>query len=203
MAKKMLEASTLVPCMVVLVTCQGVDGKPNVSAISEGGVLCNHPPMLGISITRSHLSNRQIKETGEFVINVPSEDLLWETDVCGCISGRKKDKFELAGLTLLPSQVVKVPSIKECPVNIECKVKHILNMGIDDLFIGEVVASVADEEILRPGAESANHIAFSKPALDVAKWRPLINVHGGGYYWNLKEGLQPLFFSARKKRESG
>jgi len=200
MAKKQLEVSTLIPCMVVLVTCQGLDGKPNVSTISEGGVLCNHPPVIGISVSRAHLSHKQIKETGEFVVNVPSENLLWQTDVCGCVSGRKKDKFELTGLTLIPSQVVKVPSIKECPVNIECKVKHILNMGTEDLFVGEVVANVADEEILKPGAERADHIAFNKPALDVSKWRPIINVHGGGCYWNLKEELQPLFFSARQKK---
>jgi flavin reductase (DIM6/NTAB) family NADH-FMN oxidoreductase RutF len=199
MAKKQLEISTLIPCMVVLVTCQGVDGIPNVSTISEGGVLCNHPPMIGISVAKPHLSFKQIKETGEFVVNVPSENLLWESDACGCVSGRKKDKFELTGLTLIPSLVVKVPSIKECPVNIECKVKHILNLGSEDLFIGEVVANVADEEILRAGAETADHIAFNKPALDVSKWRPFLNVHGGGHYWNLKEQLQPLFFSARKK----
>lgn len=200
MAKKRLEPSTLIPCMVVLVTCQGLDGRPNVSTISEGGVLCNKPPVLGISITRTHLSNKQIRETGEFVINVPSEDLIWETDACGTVSGRKKDKFELTGLTLIPSQVVKVPSIKECPVNIECKVKHILNMGIDDLFIGEVVANVVDEEILLSGAESSKNIAYNKHVLDVAKWRPLLNIHGGGDYWNLKEAVKPLFFTARKKK---
>jgi len=167
--------------------------------VSEGGVFNNHPPIMGISVTRSHLTNKQIKETGEFVINVPSEDLLWETDVCGCISGRKKDKFELSGLTPIPSQVVKVPSIKECPVNIECKVKHILDMGTDDLFIGEVVANVVDEEILEPEAKKEEPQIIVKPVLDVAKWRPLINVHGGQDYWNLKEGLKPLHFSAKKK----
>ncbi len=111
-------------------------------------------------------------------------------------------RFELTGLTLVPSQVLKVPSIKECLVNIECKVKHILNMGTDDLFIGEVVANVADEEILRPGAETADDIAFRKAVLDVAKWRPLLNVLGGGHYWNLKEELKPLFFSAKEKRQT-
>ena len=199
MAKKQLEPSTLIPCMVVLVTCQGVDGKPNVSTISEGGVLCNHPPMMGISVAKAHLSYKQIYETREFVINVPTEEMLWETDACGCVSGRKKDKFDLTGLTLIPSLVVKVPSIKECPVNIECKVKHILNMGTEDLFVGEVLANVADEEIVKGGVEGAKRIAFNKPALDGERWRPLINLHGTGAYWNLKERLQPLFFSARKK----
>ena len=203
MAKKQLEISTLLPCMVVLVTCQGLDGKPNVSTISEGGVMCNHPPMLGISVAKPHLSNRQIKETGEFVVNVPSEKLLWESDLCGCVSGRKVDKFKLTGLTLIPSLVVKVPSIKECPVNIECKVKHILNLGTEDLFIGEVVANVADEEIMRPGADSADHIAFNKPALEGTKWRPLINLHGTAHYWNLKEKLQPLFYTGKQRRDSG
>ena len=56
MTKKALEASTLIPCMVVLVTCHGIDGKPNVSAISEGGVFNNKPPVIGISIKRFHLS---------------------------------------------------------------------------------------------------------------------------------------------------
>lgn len=203
MVKKRLEPSTLIPCMVVLVTCQGVDGKPNVSAISEGGVLCNHPPMMGISITRSHLSNKQIKETGEFVINVPSQDLMYKADVCGCVTGRKADKFALTGLTLIPSQVVKVPSIKECPINIECKVRHILNLGTDDLFIGEVVSNLADEEILKAGAESEDHIAFSKPAIDGYKWKPYLNVHGTGHYWNLGQQLEPLFYSAKRKKQQG
>lgn len=200
MAKKQLELSTLIPCMVVLVTSQGVDGKPNVCTISEGGELCNHPPVLGVSITRSHLSNKLIKETCEFVINVPSENLLYQVDVCGCVTGRKVDKFALTGLTLIPSRVVKVPSIKECPINIECKVKHILNLGDDDLFIGEVVSNVADEDILLEGAEEKDHIAVSTPVLDGYKWRPYINLHGTGYYWNLKEQLEPLFYSARQKK---
>ncbi|MFC1861557.1 flavin reductase family protein [Chloroflexota bacterium] len=153
---------------------------------------------MGISITRSHLSNKQIKETGEFVINVPSEDILWETDVCGCVKGRKKDKFNLTGLTLIPSRIVKVPSIKECSVNIECKVKHVLDMGMDDLFIADVVANFADEEIVRPGAESTTNIAFKKAVLYVSKWKPLLNIHGGGEYWNLKEALQPLFYTKKR-----
>ena len=154
MAKKLLEPSTLLPCMVVIVTCMGNDGKPNMSTISEGGVLCNEPPILGISINRGHLSYRQIKETMEFVINIPPEGLIWETDVVGCISGRRKDKFELmqGRLTPIPSKVVKVPSLKECPVNIECKVRSIIGLGSEDLFIADVVANFADEEVLKPGA---------------------------------------------------
>jgi len=202
MAKKLLEPSTLLPCMVVIVTCMGNDGKPNMSTISEGGVLSNEPPILGISVNKAHASYKQIKETMEFVINIPPETLLWETDVVGCISGRKKDKFELmqGRLTPIPSQVVKVPSLKECPVNIECKVKSIIGLGSEDLFIAQVVANVADEEVLKPGAFTEDHIAFNKPALDIGKIRPLLNIHGGGHYWNIKDELEPLFYSYKKKK---
>lgn len=200
MAKVLLEPSTLLPCMVVLVTVMGKDGKPNVSCVSEGGCLCNNPPYIGISISKPHHSHHQLRETGEFVVNLPGEKLLRETDLCGCISGRKVDKFKLSGLTLIPSQVVKVPSIKECPVNIECKIVHILSLGSEDLFIGQVVANVADEEVLQPGALTQVEIAYNKPALDIGKVRPLLNIHGGGHYWNIGKQLEPLFFTRKKKK---
>ena len=202
MAKILLEPSTLLPCMITIVTCMGNDGKPNMSTISEGGVLCNEPPILGISISKSHLSYKQIKETMEFVINIPPEGLLWETDVVGCISGRRKDKVELmkGRLTLIPSQVVKVPSIKECPVNIECRVRTIIGLGSEDLFIADVVANVADEEVIKKEALGQTAIAFNVPALDGYKVKHLLNIHGTGHYWNLGKQLEPLFYSYKKKK---
>lgn len=202
MAKVLLEPSTLLPCMVVIVTCMGNDGKPNMSTISEGGVLCNEPPILGISVARSHASYKQIKETMEFVINIPPESLILETDIVGCISGRRKDKFELmkGRLTPVPSRVVKPPSLKECPVNIECRVRSIIGLGSEDLFIADVVANVADEEVIKKEALGQTAIAFNVPMLDIGKVRPLLNIHGGGHYWNIKDELEPLFFSYKKKK---
>lgn len=197
MVKKVLEPSTLIPCMVTLVTCHGTDHKPNVLAISEGGVLNNYPPVIGISISRVNYSNKLVKETLEFVMNVPSEEMLRESDICGHIHGNKKDKFALTGLTLIPSRVVSVPSIKECPINIECKVSQVIDMGAEDLFIGNVVANVVDEEILNPGTEDMKKIAFGKPVLS-DRWKPIINVHGTGCYWNLKGIMKPLMYTAKE-----
>jgi len=133
-------------------------------------------------------------ETKEFVINMPSEDLLEAVDYCGWVSGSEVDKFNKTGLTPERSRVVKVPSIKECPINIECRVKDIMSIEPYDFFISEVVATVADEEVLLPGADKAEMISF-REVLDIAKCGPISYVPGGGKYWSLKEGIKPIFFS--------
>lgn len=95
MAKKALETSALLyPVMTTLVSCQGVEGKPNIITVSWGGILSTYPPMVGISIRTIRFSHRLIMETKEFVINIPSEDSLWAVDICGWVSGADEDKFE-------------------------------------------------------------------------------------------------------------
>ena len=195
MAKKALETSALLyPVMTTLVSCQGVEGKPNIITVSWGGILSTYPPMVGISIRTIRFSHRLIMETKEFVINIPSEDSLWAVDICGWVSGADEDKFEKTGLTPIPSRVVKVPTIKECPVNLECRVTDVIRIEPYDFFVAEVVATLADEEVLLPGAEQAELITF-KEVLDVAKCKPVTGIIGGGKYWNFKEGIKPFLFS--------
>ncbi|MEK6693031.1 MAG: flavin reductase family protein [Nitrospirota bacterium] len=149
MPKKSIKPSTYIyPSPVMLISSQGKDGKPNIATISWGGVLCSDPPIVGISVRPTRHSNRLIKEAMEFVLNIPSEKRLKETDYCGSVSGRDIDKFSEAGFTAGNTERVKAPLIKECPINLECKVKQILNLGSHDLFIAEVVAAHVDEEIL-------------------------------------------------------
>jgi len=195
MTKKALETSALVyPAMAALVTCQGTEGKPNIVTISWGGILRTYPPLVGISVQTTRFSHRMIMETKEFVMNMPSEDLLWAVDICGWVTGVEEDKFKKTGLTPIPSKVVKVPSIKECPVNLECRVKDVIKMEPYDFFISEVVATVVDEEIIMPGAEKLEMITF-KEVLDIAKCKPVAAIPGGGKYWTLKEGIKPFFFT--------
>lgn len=137
----------LFPVPVVLVTCGNAE-KPNVITIGWIGVVCSVPPQIGIGIRPERYSYSLIKKYREFVVNTPTVNLLEQVDICGRISGRHKDKFSLAKLTLTPSIKVKVPSIKECPINVECKVKKTLNLGSHSLFVGEVVAIRADDEII-------------------------------------------------------
>ena len=123
--------------------------------------------MLGISIRPSRLSHKLINETKDFVINVPSAKLLKETDFCGVVSGKDTDKFKACSFTSSPSSKVSSPMITECPVNIECVLKSVLKLGTHDLFIGEVVAVHADDNILKPGG-----------AIDYEKARPFVYTHG-------------------------
>ncbi len=197
MSKKKLESSALIyPVMTALISCQGNEGKPNIITVSWGGILSTYPPVVGISIQKTRHSHGLIIETQEFVINMPSEDMLWIVDYCGWISGTEEDKFNKTKLTPIPGKEVNVPLIKECPINLECKVKDIISLEPYDLFIGEVVATVADEEILLPGADKAEMISF-KEVIDVTKCKPISYVPGSGKYWTLKEGIKPIFYSKK------
>lgn len=136
----------LYPVPVVLVTC-GVE-KPNIITLAWVGTVCSDPPMVGIAVRPSRHSHALIEETGEFVVNIPGEELLEATDRCGHLSGSEVDKFALTGLTAEPASEVNTPLIAECHVNMECKVRQKLELGAHDLFLGEVVAVHVDEEML-------------------------------------------------------
>ena len=145
MKEKLSPGTVLAPVPVVLVSC-GDEKKANITTIAWTGTLNSEPPLLYVSIRPGRFSYSIIKETGEFVVNIPDEKLVFETDYCGTNSGKNVDKFEEMKLTKELAQVVKAPLIKECPINIECKVKEIKSLGSHDIFIGEIVAVNAEKE---------------------------------------------------------
>ena len=134
------------PVPVVLVSC-GHGEQANVITIAWTGILCSSPPQVGIGVRPSRHSHGLIQETGEFVINVPGEDLLDEVEYCGFVSGQEVNKFAAQGLTPAPGSAVQTPIIAECPINIECRVNHTLPLGSHDLFVGEVVAVQVGQEV--------------------------------------------------------
>ena len=136
------------PVPVVLITSKNKAGKTNVFTVGWTGTINTKPPMLYISIRPERLSYEYIKESMEFVVNLPSSDLVKKVDYCGVRSGKKNDKITEMGFTLKESHNVSVPYIDECPVNIECKVKNIIPLGTHDMFIAEVVASHVNEDLL-------------------------------------------------------
>ena len=138
----------LAPVPVVMVTCQGEDNKPNIITIGWVGTICSDPPMVSISVRPSRHSYKIIKDTGEFVINIPSKKLARETDLCGVISGNKYDKFHESGLTPGKSNVVKAPIIAECPINLECKVKQEIPLGSHNMFIAEIVSVQVSKDLI-------------------------------------------------------
>jgi len=151
MSKKIIDKLSVSPLPepTVLVTVKTEDKNPNVITIAWTGVFSYSPSTVYIAVHPARHSNEMLRESMEYVINIPSENLAKITDYCGIVSGKNVDKFKETGLTPIPSSIVKAPLIKECAVNIECKVKDILNYGSHDIFVGEIVAIHYDEEVLK------------------------------------------------------
>lgn len=131
----------------VMVSCGNMEDS-NIITIAWTGIISSEPPLVYVSIRPTRYSYNIIKESKEFVINIPNEKLVVEADLCGTKSGKEIDKFKEAKLTKEKAEVVKCPLIKECPINIECKVKEIKEMGSHDMFIGEIVNINVDDEYI-------------------------------------------------------
>ena len=152
------------PVPVVLITSKNKEGKTNVFTVGWTGTINTKPPMLYISIRPERLSYEYIKDTMEFVVNMPGSNLVKAVDYCGVRSVKKNYKIKEMGFTLKDSTNICVPYIEECPVNIECKVKNIIPLGTHDMFIAEVVSSHVNEELFDENGkihfENANMMAY-------------------------------------------
>lgn len=188
MGKKSLNPSTLLcPVPAVMVTCADAAGKPNIITIAWVGTVNSDPPMISISVRKQRYSHDLIKEKGQFVVNLGTEKLVRAIDYSGVKSGRDMDKFEVLNLTPGKSTKVDVPYIKESPVNLECVVRQVLELGSHDMFIGEVVAVNVDEELID-----------EKGKLHMGKAGLICYSHGE--YWNLKKVLGFFGFSVAKRK---
>lgn len=148
MAKIEWNAGTLLaPVPVVLVSCGSME-QPNVLTVAWTGILSSDPPKTYVSVRPSRFSYALIKESGEFVINLPSSYLIRIVDFCGVKSGRDIQKFEVCNLTVSPSAKVSAPSVAECPVSLECRVTDILPLGSHDMFIADIVGVTVDERFI-------------------------------------------------------
>ncbi len=139
------------PKPTVLVTCVDKEGKANIITIAACTVVSQKPAIYVVPVRYDRYSHDLIAESGEFVINVPTADLVEETEYCGTKSGRDKDKFAETGLTAVPASVVAPPLIEECPINIECKVIHSTRQGTHTVFFGEAVNAHVNEDLLPEG----------------------------------------------------
>ncbi|MBO5347421.1 MAG: flavin reductase family protein [Lachnospiraceae bacterium] len=138
----------LYPLPVVMVSVADKAGNHNIITIAWAGTICSNPPMVSISVRPERHSYKMLKETGEFVINLTTKDLVYATDYCGVKSGRDVDKFKEMNLTALPGEKVKTPLIAESPVNLECKVTEVIPLGSHDMFLAEVVAVHVDDKYM-------------------------------------------------------
>ena len=139
------------PQHTILLTCINGNGKTNIMTIAWYTPVSFDPPLVAISISPERHSYGMIRETGEFVINIPTMDLVKETLFCGRRSGKQHDKFKETGLTPLPSKRVKPPIIKECVAHVECKLLKQMTVGDHEILVGEVLAAYANEGFFNDG----------------------------------------------------
>lgn len=176
----------LYPVPAVLVSCRDKKGNDNVLTVAWAGTICSDPAMLSISVRKERYSYPMIKESGEFVVNLTTKELVRATDYCGVKSGREENKFAAAGLTKGEAEKINAPIIMESPVNLECRVVNVLELGSHDMFLAEVVnVQVSDEYMDEKGGfhlNDANLLAYSH-----------------GEYYTLGEKLGTFGYSVRKQ----
>lgn len=165
MGKISLKPGTMLnPVPAVMVSCGEGDVK-NIITVAWTGIINSNPPMTYVSVRKERFSHDIIERTGEFVINLTTEKLAFATDYCGVRSGRDVDKFKERRLTPQESIRVNCPSIAESPVNIECRVTEVRELGSHDMFMAEIVNVSVDEELMeekgRLCLEEAGLIAYS------------------------------------------
>lgn len=140
----------LYPLPAVMVSTADKAGNDNIITIAWTGTVCTDPAMLYISVRPERYSYYMLRESGEFVVNLTTEKLAGATDWCGVRSGKDLDKWKECGLTRGKAEkLLYAPVIKESPVNIECKVCEIKELGSHHMFLAEVAAVQVDEKYMQ------------------------------------------------------
>lgn len=152
---------------LALVTVRAQDGRVNVSTNTAITPLPGHPLRLVMGVFKENLTNKLIAESGDFVVNLLTPEMRSIAKQCGTYSGTEVDKLTLCNLTTIPASQVSAPLIEECPLNIECRVEEVLDLGDIDLWIAEIlVMEVA------PAWENG------RGGIDLQKFQPLFYTFG-------------------------
>ena len=138
------------PLPAVMVSTADKEGNTNIITIAWTGTVCTNPAMLYISVRPERYSYHMLQESGEFVLNLTTEELAYATDWCGVKSGKDVDKWKEMKLTPIKADhLTYAPMIEECPVNIECKVVEVKELGSHHMFLAEVLAVHVDEKYMQ------------------------------------------------------
>ncbi|MFH1136602.1 MAG: flavin reductase family protein [Pseudomonadota bacterium] len=169
MKKNLGQVNALYPSLTTIVGAH-VDGRPNFLAVAHVGIM-NHgvPQYISIGLGKVHHTNQGIHANRQFSVNIPSVDLVAETDYVGLVSGKNTDKSRV--FDLFYGELEASPMISACPVTMECALHDVINFPTHDVFIGRIVATHADESVLKNGK------------IDIAAVRPLLfDLAGLGYF---------------------
>lgn len=180
----------LYPLPAVMVSTADKKGESNIITVAWTGTVCTDPAMLYISVRPERYSYHMLRESGEFVVNLTTAKLAKATDWCGVRSGRDVDKWKEMHLTRGKAGTLSyAPIIEECPVNIECKVVEVRELGSHHMFLAKVEAVQVDEAYLNENGKfelnQTGLIAYSH-----------------GEYFTLGKNLGTFGFSVRKNTKS-
>jgi flavin reductase (DIM6/NTAB) family NADH-FMN oxidoreductase RutF len=183
MAKTKIDRNVAIYPMPVVLAGATVRGRANFLAIGWIARVNYTPPLVAMALSRDHYTAIGIREHGEFSVNVPGVGLLRETDYCGLVSGREKDKSQL--FTLFTGELRHAPLIRECPLGLACRLSQVVELPSNDLFVGEIVEAYADEACLTDGAP------------DVAKLQPFTLTMPDNTYWAMGDAAGKAWDAGR------
>ena len=157
------------PMHTVLVSCVGKAGKPNITTLAWAMPTSINPPLLVISLAPTRHSHTLIEESGEFIVNIPTLEIMQAVYACGSLTGRSFDKFKKTNLTPMPAKKVKAPAIRECIAHLECSVEDKLTTGDHTVYVGKILEAYADMGV------------FAESGFDLKKARMLYHLGGNNF----------------------
>jgi flavin reductase (DIM6/NTAB) family NADH-FMN oxidoreductase RutF len=193
------------PRPIAWVTSMDRDGNLNAAPFSAYNYLCTDPPIVGMGVTnrpgRDALPKdtaRNIRRTGEFVINVVTEDLLEKMNICATDFPAGVNELEMAGLTTAPSSVVKVPRIAEAHAALECIEFTSMEIGRSRIILGRVVAMYVEDRFLVPEHDGAG------PYIRAEELHAIGRMNGLGNYVRTRDAfitIPRISYEEWKKRQ--
>ena len=189
MGKQIWKPGNMVyPLPAVMVSTADTKGNDNIITVAWTGTVCTNPAMLYISVRPERYSYHLLRESGEFVVNLTTEKLAKATDWCGVRSGRDYDKWKEMHLTRGEAKKLQyAPIIQESPVNIECKVTEVHELGSHHMFLARVEAVQVDESYMNETGK-----------FELNDTQLLAYSHGE--YYTLGKKLGTFGYSVRKKK---
>ena len=181
--KRSLGAKTLiVPTPAWIIGSYDAQGRPNGMTAAWGGICCSDPPCVAVSLRKATYTHGNIVQRKAFTVSVPSQSQVKAADYIGLVSGREADKLATAGLTPVRSELVDAPYIEQCPLVLECKVLHVIELGLHTQFVGQILDVKAEEGVLD---------AAGMP--DIEKILPIVFSPGNRVYYGVGASLGHAF----------
>ena len=184
MEKKQIGAKPFLYPMPTVLIGVNVGGKSNFLTVAYCNMICSSPPLISVALGKTHYTNPGIKENGTFSVNIPSTEMVKITDYCGLVSGSKVDKSKF--FNIFYGKLETAPMIRECPINMECRAIQILEFSYNEIFIGEIVESYAEERYLTDDLP------------DIKKIDPIIFSMNDRNYWKVGEHVAKAYSIGRE-----